>query len=342
MTIAGAQAPYAGTDSERARMRGGNAAAFVAALATALLALASSVPAFGAPAAQALTISPLNGTPDASPHTQISFFGTAAREIHDVKVVGSRSGSHGGRLESYASAPGASFLPASGFSEGEQVDVSALVGRGHHEQRVGSTFTVARLVHYGFTPMGSPPPAPAGTVQKFASEPNLTPPSVRVTKRTPGSSEDDVFIAANHGYGQWGPMIFDRAGDLVWFKPAPKGETAMDLQVQSYQGKPVLVWWQGYIPNLGIGFGTDEIYSSAYTPVASVQRGQWLLGGPARDPDHPAGRGVHHGLLARAGGPLLRRGLARRSTAGCARAGGGHQDGPGDVRVARLRACRAR
>ena len=82
-----------------------------------------------------------------------------------------------------------------------------------------------------------------------------------------------MFITPNHGYGQWGPMIFDRAGDLVWFKPVPKGETAMDLQVQSYQGKPVLVWWQGGIPNLGVGFGTDEIYSSAYTPVASVRAG---------------------------------------------------------------------
>ncbi|HEY2537414.1 MAG TPA: arylsulfotransferase family protein [Solirubrobacteraceae bacterium] len=245
---------------------------FAIACAIALLALTSTL-AFGAPAARALTISPLNGTPDASPHTQISFLGVAAGELHDVRVMGSRSGSHSGRLASYASAQGASFLPARGFSEGERVSVSALVGSGRHEQRVGSTFTIARLVHYGFTPMRYPPAAPAGTVQKFASEPNLMPPSVRVTNRSPASSYDDVFIAANHGYGQWGPMIFDRAGDLVWFKPVPKGETAMDLQVQSYQGKPVLVWWQGYIPNLGIGFGTDEIYSTAYTPVASVHAG---------------------------------------------------------------------
>lgn len=226
-----------------------------------------------ASAARALTISPLNGTPDASPRTQISFLGIDPGEIHDVAVVGSRSGSHGGRLKSYASSPGASFLPARGFSEGERVSVSAIVGSSHHEHRVGSTFTVARLAHYGFTPMGSPPAARPGTVQRFASQPGLTPPSVRVTNRSPGSSYDDVFITANHGYGQWGPMIFDRAGDLVWFKPVPRGETAMDLQVQSYEGKPVLVWWQGYTPNLGIGFGTDEIYSSAYKPLASVRAG---------------------------------------------------------------------
>ncbi len=227
----------------------------------------------GASTARALTISPLNGTPDASPQTQISFLGTGAGEIHDVAVVGSRSGSHGGRLKPYASSPGASFLPERGFSEGERVSVSALVGSAGHEHRVASAFTVARLAHYPFTPMDPAPTARPGTVQKFVSEPGLTPPSVRVTKRSPGSSYDDVFIAANHGYGQWGPMIFDRAGGLVWFKPVAKGETAMDLQVQSYQDRPVLVWWQGYIPNLGVGFGTDEIYSSAYRHVASVSAG---------------------------------------------------------------------
>ena len=235
--------------------------------------LVVSAMSMSASAARALTISPLAGTPDASPHTQISFLGIDAGEIQDVAAVGSRSGSHGGRLERYASAPGASFLPARAFSEGERVTVSALVGTAHHEHRVGSTFTVARLAHYRFTPMGSAPAAKPGTVQKFASEPGLSPPSVRVTNRSSASSAEDVFIAANHGYGQWGPMIFDRAGGVVWFKPMPRGETAMDLQVESYEGKPVLVWWQGHLPNLGIGFGTDEIYSSAYKPVASVRAG---------------------------------------------------------------------
>jgi hypothetical protein len=240
--------------------------------AVAVLLVAGAM-AVGAPGAWGLTISPLAGTPDASPRTQISFLGVDAGEIHDVVAVGSRSGSHGGRLRRYASSPGASFLPGRPFSEGERVRVSALVGRGRGGRRVSSTFTVARLAHYGFAPMGAPPPARAGTVQRFVSAPGLRPPSVRVTARTAGSSTDDVFIAANNGPGQWGPMIFDRAGGLVWFKPMEKGETAMDLQVERYGGRPVLVWWQGHISDLGIGFGTDEIYSSAYRPVASVGAG---------------------------------------------------------------------
>jgi hypothetical protein len=251
---------------------GRTAALLFAAMAAAA---AAQTPAAAAhtPTAGAVTISPLPGTPDAAPHTQISFLGIAAGEIHDVLVRGSRSGLHSGRLATYASGPGASFLPAQPFSEGEQVRVSALVGEASHEQRFSSTFTVARLVHFHFAPMRTPPAAKPGTVQSFASEPGLQPPSVRVTVRAPGSSEDDVFVTANHGYGQWGPMIFSRGGALVWFKPMPCGETATDLQVEQYQGQPVLVWWQGSIASLGVGFGTDRIYSTSYEPVAQIRAG---------------------------------------------------------------------
>ncbi len=221
----------------------------------------------------AVTISPLAGTPDASPHTQISFLGVRPSEIHAVSVVGSRSGNHSGRLEAYASAAGASFLPARGFTEGETVHVRATVGTRRHLVTVGSTFTIARLVHYDFAPMQAPPAAKPGTVQGFASEPGLQPPAVRVTARSAAASGNDVFIAPNSGYGQSGPMIFDRSGQLVWFKPVPKGNAAMDLEVEHYAGQPVLAWWQGYIANLGVGFGVDEIYSSSYKRLATVKAG---------------------------------------------------------------------
>jgi hypothetical protein len=244
-----------------------------AGLAIALLLIAVSALSARVSVAGALTISPLTGTPDASPHTQVSFLGVRASEIHDVSVVGSRSGGHAGRLEAYAGSPGASFLPRRPFSEGEQVTVTAVVGHSGHTRRAGSTFTVARLAPYTFTPMRPAPATKPGTVQSFASQPGLKPPSVRVLVRAPGAGEDDVFVAVNHGFGQWGPMIFDRAGRLVWFEPAPKGETAMDLQVQRYGGAPVLVWWRGFISDLGVGFGTDEIYSSSYKHLASVEAG---------------------------------------------------------------------
>jgi hypothetical protein len=226
-----------------------------------------------APSAHAVTISPLPGTPDASPHTQISFLGAPAGEIHQISVVGSRSGSHYGQLHGYDSAPGASFIPERGFSEGESVRVSAQVGPAGHQQRVGSSFTVAQLDHYHFTPMSTkPPPAKPGMVQSFVSQPALTPPTVSVIADTPPASPDDVFIAANGSYPQRGPMIFNRAGQLVWFKPIPAGKAAMDLQVERYRGAPALVWWQGYI-GLGVGFGNDEIYGENYQRIASVNAG---------------------------------------------------------------------
>lgn len=231
---------------------------------------------FGAPAAASglsVTVSPLNGTPDASPRTQISFLGAPAGEITQVSVVGSRSGRHSGRLASYVSATGASFLPARPFIEGEQVTVTALVGPAGHSERVSSTFMIARLDHYHFTPMSAPPAAKPGTVQSFVSQPTLQPPSVQVTVHSPQATPGDVFLAPDHGYGQWGPMIIDGSGRLVWFQPAPKGNAAMDFKVESYQSRPVLVWWQGYIPSLGVGFGTDEIYDSSYRPVAQIRPG---------------------------------------------------------------------
>ncbi len=228
----------------------------------------------GAAPAQALTISPLPGTPDASPHTQVSFLGVGPAEIHEIAVVGSRSGAHSGRLEPYSSAQGASFVLAKELDEGEQVKVSALVGQAHGARRVSDTFTVARLADY---PFPSPRPAPAtkpGTVQSFHSQPGLQPPTVSVTLRSQAESPGDVFVAPVAGYGQWGPMIFERDGDLVWFKAMSSGEAAMDLQVASYEGQPVLVWWQGRIVSqLGVGFGVDEIYNASYQPVATVGAG---------------------------------------------------------------------
>jgi hypothetical protein len=224
--------------------------------------------------ASALAISPLNGTPDASPQTQISFLGVPASEISDVSVIGSRSGRHGGRLRSYVSSPGASFLPTHSFTQGERVTASALVGPKGHTERVSTSFTIAHLSSYRPPRSGGPAPAKPGTTQSFVSAPTLHPPKVAITTDAPGATPGDVFITPGHGLGQSGPMIIDSRGGLVWYEPVPTGEVAADLQLESYDGQRVLVWWQGHIPAvLGVGFGTDEIYSSAYTPIASVSAG---------------------------------------------------------------------
>jgi hypothetical protein len=241
------------------------AGAFVAAVALAALGASAS-------GAQAVTLSPLSGTPDASPDTQISFLGARVGEIADVSVRGSRSGSHSGKLRAYASATGASFLPTRGFTQGERVTVSAVVGPRGHGARVGTSFTVARLASYPLPAGRTPPPARAGANQSFVSQPNLQPPTVTVATSSPAATPGDIFLTADAGRGQNGAMIIDGAGRLVWFAPAAKRNAITDLQVSSYEGKPVLTYWQGHI-DLGVGFGSDEILGSDYRPVASVHAG---------------------------------------------------------------------
>lgn len=232
------------------------------------LVLSGALLAATATAASAVTISPLNGTPDASPGTQISFLGASAKQISHVSIVGSRSGGHSGSLRSYASAAGASFVPSRGFVEGERVTASATVGRAH----VGTTFYIARLVHYPLRPSRTPPPAKAGANQSFVTQPTLQPPTIRVTTNSPAAAPGDIFLTTNSGRGQNGALIVDGGGALVWFKPAAKGNSMTNLQVTSYEGKPVLAYWEGHI-DLGVGFGSDTLLGTDYKPVATIHAG---------------------------------------------------------------------
>ncbi len=227
-----------------------------------------------AQAAPAVAVSPLNGTPDASPYTQISFLGVAAGEIHNVRVVGSSTGSHSGSLKSYVSATGASFLPAHSFAQGESVTASATVGPKGHTANVRTTFTIARLAPYDEPASSQTHLTGHGLVQQFHSAPTLEPPTISVTTDSPAAAEGDIFLTPSSGYGQGGAMITDRHGRLVWFHPVPKGVTTADLQAENYKGQPVLVWWEGRVATgLGVGFGRDSIYSTSYQPIATINAG---------------------------------------------------------------------
>src|SRR5579862_138236 len=84
-------------------------------------ALPAGAPAASAPALPHVTISPLRGTPDASPASQISFLGVPAADISQIVVHGSGSGAHSGKLTPYATGTGVSFMPARPFIPGETV-----------------------------------------------------------------------------------------------------------------------------------------------------------------------------------------------------------------------------
>jgi hypothetical protein len=220
-----------------------------------------------------LSVSPLPGSRDASTHTEISLLGVPAEEIEDVSVTGSYSGGHEGRLRAYSQGDGGSFVSRA-FTPGETVHVSGRLADGGTSRRFGFEFTVA-------VPDPIAPPAATskvrlstGEYQSFHSAPELHPPAVAVTHGASASdSREEIFAAPYSGPGNDGPMIFAANGQLVWMDPLAENVEAANLQVQSYEGRPVLTWWQGAIPQNGFGMGEEIVEDSSYRPIMRVQGG---------------------------------------------------------------------
>jgi hypothetical protein len=220
----------------------------------------------------AVTVSPLPGSRDASPQTQISFLGVAPGRLGGVDVRGARSGFHAGRLVPYSHGEGASFVPSRRFDEGELVTVHARLLIGHAARPLFDQFAVADQDTISFAPEAIHGGAPTD-VQSFASRPDLQPPVVRVTTRSPVAAPGDEFVAPYTGPGQAGPMILDPEGGLLWFKPVRTHTSAANLRVQEYQQRPVLTWWQGVASVHGFGRGEDMIDDGSYTEIARVRAG---------------------------------------------------------------------
>jgi EmrB/QacA subfamily drug resistance transporter len=225
--------------------------------------------------ANPVAVSPLPGTEDASPSSQISFLGEPGTKVADVSVVGSRSGTHPGKLEPYSTGTGASFVPNRPFGAGEQVAVHALVGTGSAtpEKPVTTIFTIVHQASVSQTQFPKEPGDPHA-IQHYGSAPSLTPSTVRITTSAqPGAAPGDLFMAPYQGLGTPGPMISEQNGTLLWFHPLPAGEKATNFQVQQYEGRPVLTWWQGRTLQVGFGQGEDVIYDNSYKQVATIRGG---------------------------------------------------------------------
>ncbi len=221
-----------------------------------------------------MIVFPSPGTLHATPLTQISFRGVAPGALGAITVTGSRSGIHRGRIRPDSDRHGASVYLSRPFVAGELVTVHTtlpiLGGR-------GGTFTFRIDTPAG--PLPQPVRSAAhrqpGDVQSFQSRPDLRPATVRVTSSSPGAS--DIFLTAMNGPLQWGPMIVDRRGSLIWFDPIPGPRTdAADLNVQTYRGQPVLTWWQGFQNYGGSGSNEDVIVDRNYRTIATVRAGNGL------------------------------------------------------------------
>ena len=116
-----------------------------------------------------------------------------------------------------------------------------------------------------------------GGVQHLASLAALRPPQIHIDHRASGAVPGVVLTDAHSGPAQQGPLIFDSNGQLVWFKPLPKGLRAFNLRVQSYKGQPVLTWFQGAVVSAH-GVGHYEIYDQHYRQIAQVHGGNGYHG----------------------------------------------------------------
>ncbi len=220
-----------------------------------------------------LAVSPLPDSFDASPEAQISMLGAPASAIARVRVSGSQSGPHPGRLLAYSQGDGASFLPSRAFLPGETVTVHGRVKVGAVEQPFAYHFVVARREPVDYEASSVALPRDYNEMQHFHSRPELEPPAVVVTAHSAQSALGDLLAAPYNGPGPSGPMIFEEDGELVWFHPLPEGISATNLQVQQYDGHPVLTWWQGRIPPQGFGQGEEILYNGAYREIGHVHAG---------------------------------------------------------------------
>jgi Arylsulfotransferase (ASST) len=224
----------------------------------------------------AVDVSPAPGTGTANPHTQISFLGVPAADIHGVAVVGRRSGHHAGRLESYSQGDGASFLPDTPFDTGEQVRVQAVVDTGAGSRQIAFQFRVDDpYPTAGAAEFPNPTASPAD-YQSFATMPGAQAPILNVTTPDRDPAAGDILTTNGPGPGQYGPLIYTPQGRLVWFERLPAGETAEDLNEQTYEGRRVLTWWRGRVLSLGFGEGENLVVNSSYQTVARVKGGNGL------------------------------------------------------------------
>jgi outer membrane protein assembly factor BamB len=230
----------------------------------------------------AVSVFPLPGSRYSRPETQITFRGISRRALGPVRVIGSRSGVHRGRIESDSDGAGASFLPDKPFALGETVTVRTrldVVGgrKGRFTFAIGH---VAPLMPYA--PLTGIAPLAPDRVMHFGSLGNFLPAALTVTEDSASAAEGDIFVAPQTGPLQDGPMILDPHGRLVWFLPYPVSKNVFvnDFRVQDLYGQPVLTWWQG-VRNTGFGEsrGVGIIFDRHYRQIATVRAGNGLGAG---------------------------------------------------------------
>jgi hypothetical protein len=113
-------------------------------------------------------------------------------------------------------------------------------------------------------------------VQRFVSRPDLKPPTLTVLQPAHGTAPGLGFVAPSSGPGQRGAMIFDGAGELVWFRPVVD-KIVTDFKVGLLDGKPVLTWWEGKVVH-GLADGEWVVVDTSYRELVRFSTAHGLHG----------------------------------------------------------------
>src|ERR1022692_2183011 len=76
----------------------------------------------------------------------------------------------------------------------------------------------------------------------------LKPPPVTILTDKGGNGGGDIFIAPFGDattYANGAEILSPNGKKVIWFHQAPAGEEDADFRTQTYDGKPVLTFWQG-------------------------------------------------------------------------------------------------
>ncbi len=106
--------------------------------------------------------------------------------------------------------------------------------------------------------------------------PGVQAPILTVTVPDHDPAAGDILTTNGPGPGQYGPLIYTPQGQLVWFDKLSGGQTAEDLNEQTYEGQRDLTWWKGRVLSLGFGQGEDVVMNAGYQTVARVPGGNGL------------------------------------------------------------------
>lgn len=227
--------------------------------------------------AAVVDVYPSPGTQFASPRTQLSFRGVAPDKLGTISVTGSATGVHTGRMLAHSDGHGASFLSDRPFAQGETVTIRTSLPI--HLGRLGAYTIEIATQGPPIRPLPRDPPLllHGPGLQYFHSRHDLHPATLTASAAHGPTAPGDLFVGLfaapfQTGPGQIGPAILDTNARLIWFHPLKPGQTALDVKVQQYEGKPVLTWWQGYV-NAGVGVGVGKIFDASYRQIATVSAG---------------------------------------------------------------------